>query len=85
MIEGVLVWNVSQLVVFIILIKYMQIQVRDNKQGLDKVMQESYTKTETVEIIDLKLRPIEIGIEHVQNDLKDVKDMLNRLLDEKTK
>ena len=85
MIEGVLVWNVSQLVGFIILIKYMQIQVRDNKQGLDKVMQESYTKTETVEIIDLKLRPIEIGIEHVQNDLKDVKDMLNRLLDEKTK
>ena len=85
MIEGVLVWNVSQLVGFIILIKYMQIQVRDNKQGLDKVMQESYTKTETVEIIDLKLRPIEIGIEHVQNDLKDVKDMLNRLLDEKNK
>jgi hypothetical protein len=36
-------------------------------------------------MIDLKQKPIEVGIEHVQKELAEVKHMIGRLLDEKNK
>ncbi len=44
-----------------------------------------FSKTETKEMIDIKLKPIEVGIAHVQEELKEVKSMIGRLLDEKNK
>lgn len=66
-----------------LLLKWLHVQTRDNKQGLEQMVKDSYTKVETKDLIDLKLKPIEVGIEHVQSDLKELKLMIGRLLDEK--
>lgn len=83
MLDPSLLWNIGQLVGFVILLRYMQIQVRDNKIGLENVVKDSYTKDEINKLIDLKQKPIEVGIAHLQDDLKEVKDMLGKLLDAK--
>ena len=83
--EIILYTVVGQLAVVGMLFRWLQVQTRDNRKGLEVVVKETYTKGETKDLIDLKLRPIEVGIEHVKDDLKDVKAMLNRLLDEKNK
>lgn len=70
---------VGQMAVVGMLFRWLQMQVRDTKLKVDVM----YSKQETNDMIDLKLKPIEVGIEHVQDDLKEVKAMLNRLLDEK--
>lgn len=85
MFEPALLWNIGQLLGFILLLRYMQVQVRDNKLSLEKLMKDTYTKVETNDRIDLKLKPIEVGIEHVQKDLTELKNMIGRLLDEKNK
>lgn len=76
---------VGQVAVVGLLFRWLHVQSRDNKQGLEKLVKESYTKTETKELVDMKLKPIEVGITHVQDDLKEVKIMLGKLLDEKNK
>lgn len=72
---------VGQLAVVGMLFRWLHIQGRDNKLRIDAM----YTKEETKEVIDLKLKPIEVGIEHVQKELKELKHMIGRLLDEKNK
>ena len=76
---------VGQIAVVGLLFRWLQVHIRDNMQGLEKVVSGSYTKEETNDRIDLKLAPIEVGIAHIQDDLKEVKHKLNRLLDEKNK
>ncbi|MEE8208068.1 MAG: hypothetical protein V3T88_03820 [Nitrosomonadaceae bacterium] len=71
----------GQLLGFGILVRWLQIQTRDNKKGLDKV----YTKDETREAIDLRIKPITVGIDHVKEELKEMKHMIGRLLDAKNK
>lgn len=44
-----------------------------------------YSKSEVKEMIDIKLQPLAVGISHVQDELKEVKSMIGRLLDEKNK
>lgn len=83
--DTAIMWNIGQLVGLILLLKYMQVQVRDNKQAVEQVVKDSYTKAETNERIDLKLKPIEVGIEHLRSDLSEVKVLLGKLLDEKNK
>lgn len=76
---------VGQVAVVGLLFRWLQIQIRDNKMRVDKMMAESYSKHETDGMIDLKLQPLAVGINHVQEDLKELKHMIGRLLDEKNK
>ena len=71
----------GQLAVVGMLFRWLQVQIRDNKTELNKV----YDKSETKEAIDLRIKPIEVGIIHVQSDVAEVKAMLIRLLNEKDK
>jgi hypothetical protein len=59
----------------------LQVQIRDNRIKIETV----YNKQETNDMIDLKQKPIEVGIEHVQKELAEVKAMIGKLLDEKNK
>jgi hypothetical protein len=79
MFEPWMLWNIGQIVGFVILLKYIQVQVRDNKVRLMDV----YTKAETDKLIDLKLKPYEVGLLNVQKDLSEIKAMLIKLLDAK--
>ena len=65
------------------LFRWLQVQTRDNRNGLEKLNKESYTKEETKEAIDLRNAPLSQGIDHVKEDLIEVKAMLIKLLDEK--
>lgn len=76
---------VGQIAVVGMLFRWLQVQIRDTKLRQDSMMADCYTKEETNDRIDLKLKPIEVGIEHVQKELKEVKHMIGRLLDEKNK
>lgn len=76
---------VGQIAVVGMLFRWLQIQVRDNKIRVDKLVVRSYTKAETKEVIDMKLQPLVVGIEHVQKDVTELKHMIGRLLDEKNK
>ncbi len=44
-----------------------------------------YSKEETDKMIDLRLQPLAVGIAHVQEDLKEIKSMISKVLDEKNK
>ena len=68
-----------------LLFRWLQIQIRDNKLRQDSMLADSYTKAETNDRIELKLRPIEVGIEHVNKEIQELKHMIGRLLDEKNK
>lgn len=76
---------VAQIAIIGMLFKWMHTQTRDNKLRIDKVISESYSKEETKDLIDMKLQPLAVGIAHVQEELKEVKHMIGRLLDEKNK
>ena len=67
------------------LFRWQHVQIRDNKLEVAKVSLRVYSKHETNDMIDLKLQPLAVGIAHVQEDLKEVKSMLGKLLDEKNK
>ena len=84
-IELVIAGIAGQLAVVGLLLRWMHMQIRDNTQSVEKVVKGNYTKIETKELIELMVKPIELGIIHVQRDLQDVKAMLMRLLDEKNK
>ncbi len=83
--ELILAVAAGQIAVIGLLFKWLQVQVRDNKLRVDKMSGETYTKEETNDRIDLKLKPIEVGIEHVQKEIQEIKHMIGRLLDEKNK
>jgi len=83
--ELILAVAAGQIAVIGLLFKWLQVQVRDNKLRMDKMSGETYTKEETNDRIDLKLKPIEVGIEHVQKEIQEIKHMIGRLLDEKNK
>ena len=83
--EIIIAGLVGQLAVLGLLFRWLHIQTRDNKQALEKIVKDSYTKAETKDMIDLKLEPLAVGIAHVQDELKEVKHMIGRLLDEKNK
>ena len=83
--ETIIAGLVGQLAVLGLLFRWLHIQTRDNRQDLEKVVKDSYTKEETKDLIDMKLEPLTVGISHVQDDLKEVKQMLGRLLNEKNK
>ncbi len=72
---------VGQLAVVGMLFRWLQVQGRDNKKGLEK----TYTKEETKEAIDLRIKPITVGIDHVKDELKEMKTMIGKLLDAKNK
>lgn len=83
--ESIILLNVGQLLGVGLLFRWLQVQSRDNKVGLARIVKESYTKQETKEVIDMKQKPIEVGIIHVQDEIKELKHMIGRLLDEKNK
>ncbi len=66
----------AQMGVVGLLFRWQHVQIRDNKRRVDKM----YSKTEVKEMIDIKLKPIEVGIAHVQDELKEVKAMIGQLL-----
>jgi len=71
----------AQLGVIGLLFRWLHVQTRDNKLRID----EMYDKAEVKEMIDIKLQPLAVGISHVQDELKEVKAMIGRLLDAKNK
>lgn len=71
----------AQLGVVGLLFRWQHAQTRDNKLRID----EMYSKAEVKEMIDIKIEPLAVGIKHVQNELKELKSMIGRLLDEKNK
>jgi hypothetical protein len=79
--ELILYTVVGQLTFVGILFRWLQVQNRDIRLKVDSM----YSKQETTDMIDLKQKPIEVGIEHVQKELAEVKHMIGRLLDEKNK
>jgi len=83
--EIIIAGLVGQLAVLGLLFRWLHIQTRDNKQALENIVKESYTKEETKDIIDMKLQPLAVGISHVQDEIKELKHMIGRLLDEKNK
>ncbi len=74
---------VGQIAIIGMVFKWLHTQVRDNKLRVDKMIADSYSKEETKELVDMKLEPLAVGIAHVQDELKEVKSMIGRLLDEK--
>ena len=76
---------VGQIALIGLVFRWLHVQVRDNKQNVEKMMKDNYTKIETKDLIELMIKPIEVGISHVQDDVKEIKDLLNRLLNEKDK
>ena len=85
MFEPAVLWNIGQLLGFVLLLRYMQSQVRDNRNSLERLVGNTYTKIETNELIDLKIKPVEVAMVHIQNDIKEIKVMLSKLLDAKNK
>ena len=75
----------AQMGVLGLLFRWQHVQTRDNKLRIDNIASQIYSKEETDKMIALKLEPLSVGISHVQEDLKDVKLMLGKLLDEKNK
>lgn len=75
----------AQMGVIGLLFRWQHVQTRDNKLRIDKMSGQIYSKEETNEMIDLRLQPLAVGIAHVQTELKEVKSMIGRLLDEKNK
>ena len=75
----------AQMGVIGLLFRWQHVQTRDNKLRIDKMAGQIYSKEETNEMIDLRLQPLAVGISHVQAELKEVKSMISRLLDEKNK
>jgi len=71
----------AQMGVVGLLFRWQHVQIRDNKLKVDAM----YSKEETKEMIDIKLKPIEVGIAHLQQELKEVKSMIGKLLDAKNK
>ena len=76
---------IGQIALVGMLFRWLQIQIRDNKHRVDNMIAESYSKEETKEMIDIKLQPLAVGIAHVQDEIKELKHMIGRLLDEKNK
>lgn len=85
MFDPAIIWNVGQLLGFVMLLRYQQVQIRDNKLAMEILVKDSYTKSEVNDRIDLKLRPIEVGIDHLKTEMSEIKLMIGRLLDEKNK
>lgn len=85
MFDPAIIWNVGQLLGFVMLLRYQQVQIRDNKIAMEILVKDSYTKSEVNDRIDLKLRPIEVGIDHLKTEMSEIKNMIGRLLDEKNK
>jgi len=75
----------AQMGVVGLLFRWQHVQTRDNKLRIDKIAAQIYSKEETKEMIDIKLQPLAVGIGHVQEELKELKSMIGRLLDEKNK
>ncbi len=69
----------AQLTAFGILFRWLSNQTQDNKKRLT----ETYTKEETKEAIHLRLKPITVGVNHIKDELKEMKVMIGKLLDEK--
>ena len=76
---------VAQVAIIGMLFNWLRVQTRDNKLRIDKMSSDIYSKEETKEMIDIKLQPLAVGIGHVQDELKELKSMIGRLLDEKNK
>jgi hypothetical protein len=75
----------AQMSIVGMLFRWQHVQIRDNKLEVAKVSLKVYSKHETNDMIDLKLQPLAVGIHHVQEDMKELKSMIGRLLDEKNK
>lgn len=83
MIDPIMIWNVGQLVFLGLMLRWLHVQTRDNKQGLESMAKTTYDKADTEKLIDLKLKPMEVQLTNIQKDLAELKSMLARLLDAK--
>jgi len=81
--DSILLLNVGQIVGFLALLRYMHVQLRDTRIGLEGHIKASYTKDEVDKLIDLKQLPLEVRLEHIQSDVKDIKEMVGALASEK--
>lgn len=73
----------GQIAVVGLLFRWLHTQTRDNKQEMVTMKERTYSKDDTDKLIDLKLRPIEVQLTNIQDDLKEVKSMLTKFLHEK--
>jgi hypothetical protein len=78
---SVWIWNLGQFIGYILLLRYLQVQVRDLKLSLESHMKDSYSKTDVDKLIDLKQQPLEVKLTHIQTDITEIKAMLQKLFD----
>jgi len=76
---SVWIWNLGQFVGYILLLRYLQVQVRDLKVSLEGHMKDSYSKDEVMQLIDLKQAPLGVKIDSMKEDVKEIKAMLEKL------
>ncbi len=79
MFEAETIYNIGQFIAFVILFRYMQVQLRD----IGITVKDCYSKKETKELIDLKQAPLVVKLDNIQSDIKEVKEMLKELRDAK--
>lgn len=85
MVDPIVISGIGQFIAFVILLKYMQVQLRDTRLSVEAIVKDTYTKAETKELIDMKQAPLEVKLDNIQNDLTDIKLTLVKLLDAKIK
>jgi|LGOV01.1.fsa_nt_gb hypothetical protein len=79
----VIIAVLAQMGIVGMLFRWQHVQIRDNKLEVSKISLKVYSKKETNDMIDLRMQPLAVGIAHVQDELKEVKQMIGKLLDEK--
>ena len=75
----------AECLAFGLLLKWLHVQTRDNRIGLNEMGKTTLTKTETSDLIDLKLKPVEVGVANIQKEISELKSMVARLLDAQLK
>lgn len=75
----------AECLAFGLLLKWLHVQTRDNRIGLNEMGKTTLTKTETSDLIDLKLKPVEVGVANIQKEISELKSMVRTLLDAKLK
>ncbi len=56
-----------------------------NSRRVDELQRTSYTKSETVEMIELHNRPVLVAMESIKADVSEIKTMIGKLFDAQTK
>lgn len=56
-----------------------------NSRRVDELQKTSYTKKETIEMIELHNRPVLVAMESIKADVSEIKVMIGKLFDAQTK